>query len=253
MGNKAKVSAQIYANKWQPTDEQREMVRAMSGYGTPAADIARVVDSEASEAEFLAACADDIEQGQIQASAKLQEQLYTQAVNGNTAALLHLSRQQMGSTLSAYATTAEMCSWSCITKVALHDLRKRGIVDMAGKDRWNVKATMQSLMRHYRDVAAGRKSGGKDADAPDLVVERALLARAQREDCEMKNEVTRGNLIDAEEVRDEINRIVTIVVRSISTVADRLERDRRVAPEVSEYVDGVMSALRDEIAGAVAG
>jgi len=68
----------------------------------------------------------------------------------------------------------------------------------------------------------------------------------------LKLDVERGNLIHAEDVRDEVGRLVKIFVRSLVTVADRLERDMRVSHEVVAYVDGVMSALRDEIAREVA-
>lgn len=224
------------------------MVRAMSGYGVSAADICRVVARTVSESDFAKACADDLEQGQIQANAKLQEQLYTQAVNGNTAALLHLSRQQSGGTLPSVCTTAEMCSWLGISKVALHDMRKRGVCEMVSRDRWNCKQTVQAVMRHYRDISAGRKASGTEADAPDLVTERALLARAQRESVEMANNVERGNLLRADDVREQFGHVGTIVVRCISTVADRLERDKRVGPDVVEYVANVMDDLRDEIA-----
>ena len=105
------------------------MVRAMAGYGVPAADIARVAAKGVSESDFSSAFADELEEGQIQAAAKLQEQLYTQAVNGNTAALLHLSRQQLGQAMSSIATTADMCSILGCSKVSLHDMRKRGVVE----------------------------------------------------------------------------------------------------------------------------
>lgn len=237
---------------WVPTQEQREMVRAMSGYGVAAADICRVIAKAVPEAEFTKACADDLEQGQIQASAKLQEQLYTQAVNGNTAALLHLSRQSAGGSIPSVCTTSEMCSWLGISKVALHDMRKRGVCEMVSRDRWNVKATVQAVTRHYRDIAAGRKSDSAEQDAPDLVTERALLARAQREGVEMSNEVERGNLIKRERHEDSVTTVAKICVRGLETLADRVERDMRVSPDVVEYIGHCVGELRDEIADAVA-
>ena len=236
---------------WQPTDESREMVRAMAGYGMPAADIARVVAKGVTEQEFLKACASDLEEGQIQANAKLAEQLYTQAVNGNTAALLHLSRQSTGGTLPAVCTTTEMCSWLGISKVALHDMRKRGVCEMVSRDRWNCKQTVQSVARHYREVSAGRKSGSNESDAPDLITERALLARAQREGVEMANETERGNLIPRDRHEDCVNFVVKACVRGLVTLPDRLERDLRVSPAVVEYVASCIGELRDEIADAI--
>lgn len=227
------------------------MVRAMSGYGMPAADICRVVAKGISEHEFVSACSDDLEQGQIQASAKLQEQLYTQAVNGNTAALLHLSRQATGGQLQAIVSTAEMCSWLGITKAALGDLKKRGVVEMVSRDRWNVKSTVRAISQHYREISAGRKAASQEADAPDLVTERALLARAQRESVEMDNDVTRGSLMRREAVVDLFGRLNHAVVRELATLPDRVERDLRVDVTVSEYVRQTVRDLREDIASAI--
>lgn len=233
---------------WQPTDEQRSTIREMAGHGMPTADIARIIAKGVSESDFLKACASDLEEGQIHANAKLAEQLYTQAVNGNTAALLHLSRQQSGGTLPSICTTSEMCSWLGITKVALHDMRKRGVCEMVSRDRWDCKKTVQAVMRHYRDVAAGRKAESHDGEAIDLVTERALLAREQRISCEMDNDVKRGNLLRIEDVRETMAKLVKILVRNVATLGDRVERDKRVAPEIVVYIEGAVGQIRDEIA-----
>lgn len=235
-----------------PTQDQRDMVRAMAGYGVPAADIARVAAKGVSESDFSSAFADELEEGQIQAAAKLQEQLYTQAVNGNTAALLHLSRQQLGQAMSSIATTADMCSILGCSKVSLHDMRKRGVVEMVSRDRWDVRKTVRAVCAHLREVAAGRRAGGKQAeDAPDLVTERALLARAQREAVEMSNEVERGNLMRREDVAGVLGRVAGPLSRELETIPDRLERDMRVSGEVVEYVRGVIRVARDGMATAI--
>jgi len=102
-----------------------------------------------------------------------------------------------------------------------------------------------------RDVILALTTGQAQKGLADLnPYERRAYVASERD--LLKLDVERGNLLAAEDVREEIGRIVKIVVRSISTVADRLERDKRVSPDVVIYVDGVMSALRDEIAAAVA-
>jgi len=96
------------------------------------------------------------------------------------------------------------------------------------------------------------RSGDVERSAQEkLALARAAESEVDRQLKTLKLGREQANLIDAEDVRSEINRIVTIVVRSISTVADRLERDKRVTPEIFEYVDGLMNALRDEIAAEV--
>ena len=253
------AAARRKAATWSPTKDQRDMVRAMSGYGMPAADICRVVACGVSEHEFTQACADDLEQGQIQASAKLQEQLYTQAVNGNTAALLHLSRQSMGGQLQSVVSTAEMCSWLGISKVSLGDMRKRGVVSMVARDRWEVKKTVNAVTRHYREIAAGRKSA-EDDDSPDLVSQRALLAKSQFEGQELKNAQLRrelapisliewtlgkvGNQIGA--VLDSIPlKVKKVVPRLTAVEVEHIKREvvkaqnaaARIAVDLDEYYD----------------
>lgn len=229
------------------TQEQRETVRSMAAFGISAADIARLVARDMSEPDFLAAFADELEEAQIQASAKLQEQLYTQAVNGNTAALLHLTRQNTGQMLPSVAGTMEMCSYIGISKVALHDLRKRGVVDCVARDRWDVKSTVRKICLHYREIAAGRKSESKQDDAPDLVTERALLARAQRAGIEMENEVKRGNLLPVDRVQVLMADIYGPMIRALDALGDRIERDLRVSPAVVEYIREEVGAARDQM------
>lgn len=229
------------------TQEQRDTVRSMAAFGIAAADIARLVAKGMPEADFLAAFSDELEEAQIQAAAKLQEQLYTQAVNGNTAALLHLSRQNTGQTLPSIASTQEMCSYIGISKVALHDMRKRGVIEPVSRDRWDVKKTVRAICVHYREIAAGRKSDGKQDDAPDLVTERALLARAQRAGIEMENEVKRGNLLPVDRVQVLMADIYGPMIRALDALGDRIERDLRVSPAVVEYIRGEVGAARDQM------
>ena len=101
-----------------------------------------------------------------------------------------------------------------------------------------------------RDVILPLTTGQAQKGLDDMnPFERRAFVTSERD--LLKLGVERGNLIDSEDVRDEVNRLVTIFVRSISTVADRLERDRRVSPDVVGYVDDLMNALRDEIAAEV--
>lgn len=235
-----------------PDDNQRQLVRAMAGYGVSASDIQRLVAKGIDEAEFMAAFADELEEAQIQAAAKLQEQLYTQAVNGNTAAMLHLAKQQQGQSISSIASTSEVCAWLGIGKVALHDMRKRGIITPTGRDRWDLKKTVRAACVHLREVAAGRR-GESDDDAPDLVVERAKLARAQREAVEMENDVTRGMLMKREDVFTILAAIFGEMIRELETLSDRAERDLRIKPELVEYIRTAIRETREAMSRKING
>lgn len=183
-----------------PTDDERNIVKTMAGYGISAADIARVIRGGIPADSLTAACADELERGGIEANAKIKETLYSQAVNGNTAALLHWTRQQGGTNpSSAVVSTAELQEWfGDVSRVVIADFERRGIIAKASHGQWPLKRAVSAAMAHYREASAGRAPqvpGGGEADQPDLVTERALLARAQREGQVMKNAVMRGELI----------------------------------------------------------
>ncbi|MFZ3286202.1 MAG: terminase small subunit [Telluria sp.] len=73
-----------------------------------------------------------------------------------------------------------------ISQQAVGNLVGRGVLDagMSGQEMLHVYCS------HLRETAAGRASGGD----LDLVTERAMLAKVQRERIEMQNGVTRGEL-----------------------------------------------------------
>lgn len=73
-----------------------------------------------------------------------------------------------------------------VSQQAIGNLVGRGVIDssMTGQ------AMLHAYCSHLRETAAGRQAGGD----LDLVAERAMLAKAQRERIEMQNGVTRGEL-----------------------------------------------------------
>lgn len=73
-----------------------------------------------------------------------------------------------------------------VSQQAVGSLVGRGVLDgsMSGQQ------MLHAYCSHLRETAAGRSAGGD----LDLVVERAMLAKVQRERIEMQNGVTRGEL-----------------------------------------------------------
>ena len=73
-----------------------------------------------------------------------------------------------------------------VSQQAVGSLVGRGVLDgsMSGQQ------MLHAYCSHLRETAAGRSSGGD----LDLVAERAMLAKVQRERIEMQNGVTRGEL-----------------------------------------------------------
>jgi hypothetical protein len=78
-----------------PTDAQRSMVKAMSAYGIPQEQIARVIGIHR---ETLAIhYRDELDLGVIEANAKVAETLFRQATKeGNTTAAIWWTKSRMG-------------------------------------------------------------------------------------------------------------------------------------------------------------
>lgn len=77
-----------------PTPEQREMVRAMSGYGVPQEDICHIID--VSMPTLHKHYRRDLDVGMAKANAKIGESLYKQATSGNTAAAIFWLKARAG-------------------------------------------------------------------------------------------------------------------------------------------------------------
>lgn len=84
-----------------PTDEQRQMVEAMCGYGIPVDEIAKVVVNPNTGASVCKQTMynhfkGELETGMTKANAKVAEALYKQATTGNTTAAIWWSKARMG-------------------------------------------------------------------------------------------------------------------------------------------------------------
>jgi hypothetical protein len=78
-----------------PTDKNRATVKAMSAYGTPHVQIARVLDIH--EQTLRIHYRDELDLGVIEANTKVAETLFQQGVrDGNTTALIWWSKARMG-------------------------------------------------------------------------------------------------------------------------------------------------------------
>jgi hypothetical protein len=105
-------------------------------------------------------------------------------------------------------------------------------------------------VREFGAWLRSRKSGGSaDGSGGDPFQRRAFW---QSELARQKFMREAGNLIGREEHIDCVTTVAKITVRGLVTLPDRLERDKRVAPDVVEYVADCINDLRDEIASAVA-
>ena len=235
---------------WIPDSKQRATIQSLASFGLSATEIAAVLDCGATEKAVQSLCSREIALGEARAKAKLRQTLFSEATNGNSQALLHMVKEQDRN--ADLCDSAELCSWLCCSRETLSNLVKSGVIERVARGMWDRRQCVQRTVTHLRAIAAGRQGAGEGSASIDLSLERALLARAQREAVEMSNEVERGNLIKRERHEDSVTAVAKICVRGLETLADRVERDMRVSPDVVEYIGHCVGELRDEIADAVA-
>jgi terminase small subunit / prophage DNA-packing protein len=83
------------------------------------------------------------------------------------------------------------------TDRATRSFAERKIIKRASRGRFALIASLRAILEHYREVAAGR--GGEGAML-DLTVERARLAKVQREQIELRNAILTGELLRHDDV-----------------------------------------------------
>lgn len=145
--------------------------------------------------------------------------------------------------LSLPMTQAQFGDLAGVTQQAVSGLVKSGVISPG--------ASGASWLREYcermREQAAGRM--GADADSPDLVHERALLAREQRTIAEFKVAQLRAETIS-------VSTITTVLATAFSSTRDALlQLATRLAPILAAETspEAVHEALYAEIHQALAG
>jgi len=234
---------------WIPDSKQRATIQSLASFGLSATEIAAVLDCGATEKAVQSLCSREIALGEARAKAKLRQTLFSEATNGNSQALLHMVKERDRN--ADLCDSAELCSWLCCSRETLSNLVKSGVIERVARGMWDRRQCVQRTVTHLRAIAAGRQGAGEGSASIDLSLERALLARAQREAVEMANEVERGNLMRREDVAGVLGRVAGPLSRELETIPDRLERDMRVSGEVVEYVRGVIRVARDGMATAI--
>jgi hypothetical protein len=80
--------------KHNPTEEQRRLVKQLSGVGVPQDDICHIIDI--TKPTLHKYYRRELDLGMAEANAKVAGSLFNQAVSGNTAAAIFWSKARMG-------------------------------------------------------------------------------------------------------------------------------------------------------------
>ncbi|MDI9240749.1 hypothetical protein QLQ15_17740 [Lysobacter sp. LF1] len=108
--------------------------------------------------------------------------------------------------MSESYNATELAAMLGLSTRRLRELATEGVIPRLSNGRYSADAPA-AYCRQLREIAAGRTSA--EEGAPDLVTERALLARAQRAAIEQKMAVDAGDLVDARVVALQFTTMVT--------------------------------------------
>ncbi len=153
-------------------------------------------------------------------------------------------------------STADLVDFFGVSDQTIANLTAKGVLVRLSRGRYHLRASTRAYIAHLREQAAGRAASDADGASnlsPDLVRERALLARVQREGHAMKNAVFRGELLSAEDAQAAIDAVIA------ASKAKLLGLPTRLAPSIvglgdlvtarKVLADGIHEAI-DELADA---
>lgn len=94
-------------------------------------------------------------------------------------------------------SASELAAILGVSRQSITTFAADGRVVKASYREFDLRASVTAYCAHLREIAAGRSNG---EDGPDLVAERARLAKEQADAQEMKNAMMRGELLKREDV-----------------------------------------------------
>jgi hypothetical protein len=150
--------------------------------------------------------------------------------------------------MTATPTQAELGAWLGITRQAIAALQRRGVLPRGG----TLQAAVVAYCAHLREQAASRRGDGP----LDLAQERARLAKAQTRALDRQDAVARGELVEAEEVKDFVLGICAALVFALEAAPTRIVGVLGVSGELAAVaqhaaqvkIDRIRHVLADRVA-----
>ena len=135
--------------------------------------------------------------------------------------------------------------WLGVSKRSVTEMAKKGIVIKAARGRYLLKESVRSVLRHQREIAAGRGGTGQ---VLDLTAERARLAKEQADAQSIKNSQLRGELLPADEVEREVADMIRRARSSLLAVPARLAQDGGFTADQIEQADKTIRIALNDLA-----
>lgn len=150
--------------------------------------------------------------------------------------------------MPSLVSTRDLAALLGVSTRTITDLAAREIVIKAERGRYNLEASVTAYCNHLREVAAGR---GGEQGVLDLTIERARLAKEQADAQELKNAVTRGELLPASDVEREWSDILARVRSGMLAVTSRIRGristiDATQAAIIDTEIREALEALADD-------
>lgn len=143
--------------------------------------------------------------------------------------------------------TRVLAEWLGITVQAVNKHARDGVLQKSNSGTFELQASVLAYCAHIREVAAGR--GG--SEQLNLTAERARLAREQADTYELRNAVTRGELVEVAEAErawsDTLRTVRSCMLAVPSRVRQRL--GHLTAADVEAIDFEVRNALTEAAGG----
>lgn len=111
-----------------------------------------------------------------------------------------------------------LAEWLAVSDRMVREWADRGIVIRTGRGRYALQESVTNVVRHLREVSAGR---GGETQILDLTAERARLAKEQADAQALKNATLRGELVRSQDVVAEWADMVRLMRSNMLAVPAR--------------------------------
>ena len=152
------------------------------------------------------------------------------------------------SALARKVTQAEFAELIGVSPAKVSQLKSEGVLSSgATAGEW-----LGQYIARLRGQAAGRVgAGGDDGDAPDLVRERALLAREQRTGQQIKNLIAMKKFAPVDVMSEAVARVCKAITDRLDHIPASLKRASPDLPdEVFDVVESAVNSARNAAAAA---
>lgn len=140
------------------------------------------------------------------------------------------------------ATLLEIANHLHLTQARVRELIAGGIITRHPRGSYDLNVVMKEYLTNLREQAAGRS-----AKAGGLTDERARLAKEQADAKEMENEITRGNLVQIEDVAQIVEAQFDRCRTKLLSLPTKIAPEAHAAPTPAEAREVIENAIVDAL------